>query len=182
MQRYVFGIILILLLATKAIPGGAQTTMKLNPTWEYVADGVMGGISQGRILSTNEGGVAEHRLTGDVSLENNGGFIQMSFNMTQDGAAFDVSEWTGIALELKGNGQDYELRLRTTELTRPWQSYRTVLTTQPDWRLVKIPFSGFEPYRTSVPFDPRKLRRVGILAVGRAFHADISVRSVSLYR
>ena len=41
--------------------------------WAYLADTVMGGVSQGRAEFSN----GALRLTGQVSTENNGGFIQV---------------------------------------------------------------------------------------------------------
>jgi hypothetical protein len=31
------------------------------------------------------------------------------------------------------------------------------------------------PYRTDTPLDTRRLRRIGVVAIGRAFSADLSV-------
>ena len=47
-------------------------------TWRVVVDGVMGGRSTGRVAS-NEPGIL--RFSGDLSLENNGGFSQIRTNV-----------------------------------------------------------------------------------------------------
>ena len=83
---------------------------------------------------------------------------------------------------MKGNGQIYEVRLRSTELNRPWQSYKASLDTTEAWTTVHLPFETFEAHRTDVPFSPRLLRRVGILGIDREFRADVSVRNIALYR
>ncbi len=152
-------------------------TMELTPDWEYVADSVMGGVSRGALRAETVDGRDAARLTGTVSLENNGGFIQMAF-----AAAADMSAWTGIELEVFGNGEAYDLRLRTDQLTRPWQSYRATFTAPPAWTTVRIPFGDLVAHRTEAAFDPRRVRRIGVLAIGRAFAADIAVAGVRLYR
>ena len=155
--------------------------LQLTPDWEFVSDRVMGGVSEGTVQRATVAGRAAVRLSGQVSLANNGGFVQMGFDLNA-GRAFDASEWAGIQLEVRGNGETYEIRLRTTDLTRPWQSFRAAFEGTSDWTHLRLPFSAFEAHRTDASFDPRKLRRVGVLAVGRAFEADIAVAAVGFYK
>lgn len=151
--------------------------MQLSPQWEYVSDQVMGGVSTGALAFEDAGTEQIAHLTGRVSLDNNGGFVQMAFDL-----AVDAAGWRGIALEVRGNGNTYDVRLRTTQLTRPWQSFRTEITATPDWQTHRLPFDAFTPHRTDAAFDAGALRRVGILGIGREFEVDIAVRRVSLYR
>ena len=51
----------------------------------------------------------------------------------------------------------------------------------PEWREIRLPFDRFEPYRLTEPLDVRHLRRLGLVAIGRAFHADLAVSVVGLY-
>jgi len=79
--------------------------MELTPRWEYVADTVMGGVSTGQIASRQIAGCKTTQLTGTVSLDNNGGFVQMATDLRPDGSALDASAFTGIELEVIGNGE-----------------------------------------------------------------------------
>ncbi len=153
----------------------------LNPEWEYVADTVMGGVSTGRISQATSRGRSGTRLTGEVSTDNNGGFIQMAFDLSPDGLAFDATEWAGVEIEVRGNGHKYELRLRTTDMDEPWQSFRHPFTAAPKWTTLRLPFTAFEAHRTEVAFNAAHLRRMGVLAIGREFQADVSVAAVRLY-
>lgn len=155
--------------------------MKLTPDWECVTDTVMGGVSTGRIETVVIDGRSATRLTGKVSLEKNGGFVQMAFDVAGHGAALDATAFSGIAFEVYGRNEAYDLRLRTDELEKPWHSYRTDFMTKPEWQILRIPFTDITPHRTDIPFDPSLLRRIGILAIGREFEADIAVRAVRLY-
>ena len=154
---------------------------ELNPDWEYVADTVMGGVSTGQISQATSRGRAGTRLTGEVSTENDGGFIQMAFDLAPDGGAFDASGFAGVEIEVRGNGEKYELRLRTTDTEKPWESFRHPFTTTPKWTTLHLPFTAFDAHRTEVAFDPAHLRRMGVLAIGREFAADVSVAAVRLY-
>lgn len=156
--------------------------LALSPGWEYVADTVMGGVSRGQIEPAVIEGRDAMRLTGTVSLDNDGGFIQMAFDLAEGGGPVDASPWDGVEIDLRGNTERYDLRLRTDQLTRPWQSFRAEFTATPEWTTLRVPFDALEPHRTDAAFDPMRLRRIGILAIGRKFDADVAVASVRLYR
>lgn len=155
--------------------------MDLSPVWEYVADGVMGGVSEGKMRQETRQGHKASVLYGDVSLDNSGGFVQMAFDLRPDGTAFDASNWTGLELDVSGNGERYDIRLRTDQLTRPWKSFRTEFTAAPEWQTLKIPFSTFKSHKTDALFDAAQLRRIGVLAIGREFQAHVAVANMRLY-
>ncbi|SOE18999.1 complex I intermediate-associated protein 30 (CIA30) [Hoeflea halophila] len=157
-------------------------TKQLSPNWVFVADTVMGGVSTGSVTATSIKERAAHRLTGHVSLENDGGFVQMAFDLTGDIAVDDAGDWTGLELDVTGNNETYEVRLRTSQLTKPWQSFRAEFQASEGWKTVRMPFDGFEAYRHEFSFDPNQLRRIGVLAVGREFQADVAVSAIRLYR
>tara|TARA_R110002124_G_scaffold213874_4_gene379909 strand:- start:455 stop:619 length:165 start_codon:yes stop_codon:yes gene_type:complete len=54
-----------------------------------------------------------------VSRDNSGGFVQIAFDLVPGGGPFDASPWDGIALDVHGNTEPYDLRLRTDQVTRP---------------------------------------------------------------
>jgi len=149
--------------------------------WRLFTDRVMGGVSNGTMTRETVSGRAAIRMRGDVSLENNGGFIQISLDLAPAGEAADTSAWSGLEVDVLGRGEDYSLRLRTTDLTESWQSYRQGFVAGPEWTTVRLPFADFTPHRTETPLDLTKLRRLGLVAIGREFSADLSVGGVRLY-
>jgi hypothetical protein len=151
-------------------------------TWRAVSDQVMGGISEGNITHEDIDGRNCLRLTGAVSLENNGGFIQAALDLTGDGGVLDASSYTGVYLEVRGNGERYAVHLRTPDNIRPWQSYRASFIAGAEWSEVRLPFASFEPHRLNIPLDVERLRRLGLVAIGRAFQADLAVSAVGFYR
>lgn len=142
----------------------------------------MGGVSEATVVRTVLEGRPCLRLTGDVRLENNGGFVQAGLDLTPTGGVLDASAFAGIRLWVLGNGERYNLHLRTTATIRPWQSYRAHFQAGPAWRQVDLPFAGFLRHRLETPLDVSTLRRVGIVAIGRAFTADVAITDMSLYR
>ncbi|WP_340263993.1 CIA30 family protein [Sulfitobacter pontiacus] len=154
---------------------------QLAPKWEFVSDNVMGGVSSGCIAEEIVGGRNATVLRGTVSLENNGGFIQMAFDLHEGGADVDVSPWVGIKIDVYGDGSTYDIRLRTAQLSRPWQSFRADFVGHPYWQKVEIPFSSLVSHRVDAAFDSTCLRRIGILAIGRERDAYVAVSNIGLY-
>jgi hypothetical protein len=138
---------------------------KLGTRWRGVSDQVMGGISEATVSHGVIDGRPSLRMTGDVRLENDGGFIQ---------AALD--------LVVRGNGEKYSVHLRTPDNVRPWQSYRAYFTAGSDWKTMDLPFETFVPYRLETSLDTTRLRRIGLVAIGRAFYADLAVSELAFYR
>lgn len=150
-------------------------------TWRCVSDTVMGGVSQGWLVSEEVSGRGCLRLRGAVSLENNGGFIQASLDLGKD-AWLDASGYLGFEIEVYGNGERYNLHLRTADTGIVWQSYRASFEAPPRWQTLRLPFAAFQPHRIDVPLDLRRLKRIGLVAIGREFTADVCVARVGLYR
>ena len=160
----------------------ADLVSHLGTKWRSVSDQVMGGVSQGKLTRSSTEDQPFLRLMGNVSLENNGGFIQASLDLTETGNALDASSFKGIRLMVRGNEETYGLHLRTQDVTRPWQSYRAEFSAEKNWKVVELPFSSFLPNRIDVPLNFHKLRRLGLVAIGRQFHADLSVKRLEFYR
>jgi hypothetical protein len=149
--------------------------------WHLVTDKVMGGVSQGQLTPDTIEDRQCLRISGDVSLDNNGGFIQAALDLATDGT-LDASDFDGLILDVYGNSQSYNIHLRTSDLWLPWQSFRQSFATEPRWQSLKFPFSGFEAYRTEKQFNPSHLKRIGIVAIGKEFHADVCVGFLAFYR
>ena len=149
--------------------------------WVLISDRVMGGVSAGTMRREVVQGREAIHMQGEVSLENNGGFLQVALDLGDAGGEVDARHWDGIRLDVLGNDQIYNLHLRTSDIHRPWESYRQSFSAPSHWTTVKLPFSGFTPHRTECPLNAARLRRVGIVAIGREFEADISIADIRFY-
>lgn len=150
--------------------------------WQLFTDTVMGGVSKATVTRETVAGRQAIWLRGNVSLENNGGFVQISLDFRPDGGPIDAGAWSGIEVDILGNGEEYGVNLRTTDLARPWQSYRRTIIATPHWETMRLPFESFAPHRTDVPLNIHRLRRIGIIGIGRAFFADVSIGGVRFFR
>jgi hypothetical protein len=149
--------------------------------WRVVTDTVMGGVSSGSLVPTKVAGRPCLRLGGAVSLENNGGFVQASLDLSPAGT-LDARDFHGIELDVYGNGEHYNLHLRTLDTRIVWQSYRASFMAEPCWHTVRLPFTEFRPYRIDQPLDLQCLRRLGVVAIGRTMQANLCIARIVLYR
>ena len=147
--------------------------------WEFITDQVMGGVSTGKLEFRTESKNKFARMTGNVSLENKGGFIQ--FRRTVD-KQFDDS-LLGLELSLRGNSEIYFIHLRTSGTFLPWQYYQASFESKNKWSTVKIPFSKFRKsgWMLSDSVKPGNIKSIGIVAFGKKHAVKIDVRAISLY-
>lgn len=147
--------------------------------WRFFTDQVMGGVSTGQVAFLSESGARFARMTGNVSTENNGGFIQMRLDLP-DGA---VAGAEGVRLVVRGNSQRYFVHLRTSGTRLPWQYYQAGFDVGPDWAEVRLPFGAFRPSGAMLARIPRadRLTAIGVVAYGRDHAARIDVAEVGFY-
>jgi len=145
--------------------------------WRLVTDGVMGGVSSGAMTQEVVLGRPALCLRGRVRLENNGGFIQMALDVRPP-----PGEWSALEFDLAGRAHEYGVHLRTTRLTAPWQAWRARVAVTPHWQTLRVPLASFVPYRFSGTLEPDEIRRIGLLALGEAFDAELCVARVAWVR
>lgn len=155
---------------------------RLGTSWRLVTDGVMGGISQATMTRIELDGRRALCLEGEVNLEHQGGFVQVNLALTPTATPLNARGLTGVRLVVRGNDEVYHVHLKTADSVLPWQSYRAAFTAGPDWREIRLPFSDFEPHRLGSEFNPARLTKLGIVAIGRAFRARVCLAEVGWYR
>lgn len=147
--------------------------------WRFFADTVMGGKSSGQVQFENEEGHAHARMTGSVSIANNGGFVQIRMKLQHAAPENTI----GIRLLVRGNDQRYFVHLRTGGTILPWQFYQAGFDVTRTWTEVRLPLTEFKASGPILRNIPRasSLTSIGIAAYGRNHDADISVREIGFY-
>ena len=105
--------------------------------WVIENDGVMGGLSQGR-FGLNKAGHGE--FTGQVSLENNGGFASVQRNFDP----VDVRRFSRFVVRVRGDGKRYLLLTEAQPGDRHY--YQAEFEAGTDWQTIEIPFSSLVPH------------------------------------
>jgi len=137
------------------------TDAQTAPNWEAIDDHIMGGCSQSKPEQIDNVGL---RFSGRVSLENNGGFA----SIRSDSAKYNLGQYSGLKLRLRGDGKSYKLSLRT-DLFFDGISYQSTFTTEQDtWQELYLPFEDFTATHhgvklsTVAPMDTTKVESFGL--------------------
>jgi NADH dehydrogenase [ubiquinone] 1 alpha subcomplex assembly factor 1 len=174
-------------IVTPTLHGKDQQPMKVlfeftgdNPdvAWRAINDGVMGGLSEGSADIVKEGML----FNGQLSLENNGGFSTISYNVN-----FNLSDFLGIQLTLLGDGRTYQLRLQsdaTFSQRVPVSFSSEFKTTEGEWVEVFLPFSSLsQSWRgrqlSGYIFNLRDIRRIGVLLADKK-SGDFSLKIATI--
>ncbi len=156
-------------------------TSESNQRWVFFTDRVMGGISTGSLKLVEEKGDKFYNMTGDVSTANNGGFIQFRADLRS--LNLNENNYEGLRLLVRGNGEIYNIHIRTKMTFMPWQYYSVEFKTSPNWNEVIVPFSNFKRSNFYQPrnFKSKDIATLGIVAYGRDYKADIDLAKIEFY-
>jgi len=148
-------------------------------SYRFFTDQVMGGVSTGEARVVSAEGARHLVLTGSVSTENRGGFIQARVDI--DVPFPDRAQ--GVVIRVRGNGQRYFVHLRTRGTILPWQYYQAGFETTGDWQDLRIPFEAFVPSGSLLRDRPRPgtVTSLAAVAYGRDHEADLSFQWLGLY-
>jgi monofunctional biosynthetic peptidoglycan transglycosylase len=143
--------------------------------WRAINDGVMGGVSAGRMLATEHG----LRFEGELSLDNNGGFASVRRLVGQD-----LAGMRGVRIEVRGDGRSYQARFRQ-DGRFDGVAWRAAFETTGWWQTVELDFGAFEPvFRgrrvpQAGPLVAADIRQFGfMLADGKAGPFRLDIRSI----
>ena len=166
-----YATVLLLAMTSAVIP----KNMVYQNNWAYLADTVMGGVSQGTV-NFSDGAI---RLTGQVSTKNNGGFIQVRTRIDP----IEAKGKKGIKIKVKGNGDIYYLHIRNASARLPWHYYTAKFQTNDKWEEVIIPFDEFEKSATLMPkkLKADTIKTIGLVAYGKDHSADVSLANLEFY-
>jgi len=150
--------------------------------WVIVNDGVMGGVSQSEIVLSDDGTAI---FRGTVSLENYGGFA--STRMVS--GSYNLTDYAGLIVRMKGDGRQYQLRLRSDNRF-DGVSYRYYVDTQPDtWMTIRVPFDEFVPVfrgrilRDVPPVEPQQIQQIGfMIADKKSGPFQLEIESIQAYK
>jgi hypothetical protein len=128
--------------------------------WVYLADTVMGGVSEGsaNIIDTPEGQAI--KLFGKVS-----------------------TQFKGIKLKVKGNGDEYFVHIRNSSSKLPWHYYSKSFIAKNEWQVIELPFSEFLRSSNFIrkKMKVESIKTIGLVAYGKDYEADVSILNMSFY-
>ena len=151
-------------------------------SWSTVVDGVMGGLSTGKVYQPLPGIL---RFAGELSLENNGGFAQMRAALREG----ECAGAEGFVIEVRGDGRSYAFDLRVSNVRMMAGSFQQKFDTEAgQWRQVRLPLDRFRLYsfgrevRGAPALDAARIESIGVtLADKQAGPFALEMRSIATY-
>ena len=145
--------------------------------WNFITDQVMGGISTGTFNYKKINNDNVVKITGNVSTKNNGGFIQIRRDLNN----INLTNAKNIQIIAKGNHEKYFIHLRTSFTILPWQYYQNSFTVNNYFTSFILPISNFTKsgYLLPTKINPKNIRSVGIVAFGKDYKANLTVKEIS---
>ena len=174
----------IMVLAGGTVSTASTTAFSFNgsasePSWLAVNDGVMGGVSTGRV--TVEKGI--FKFTGRVRLENNGGFASARSTGVPTAANSALAGGNVVSLRVRGSGVKFVVTVQTAD---GW-FWAPVAPPKNQWTTVDIAFADFLPHTRfgeivdGDPYAGQPTSAIGILVGNkRAERFSIEIDSISI--
>ena len=142
--------------------------------WIGITDRVMGGVSD--LTISHADGV--FFMKGNVSTDNNGGFVRLSNRL-----AINSNEFKGIKFKAKGNNENYEIHVTLKGLKiPPWSYFSQGFDVTDHWQEYEIFFSNLERSSgfSAVSMKAKNIRDISIAGFGRDFVVDLEIKEISL--
>lgn len=146
--------------------------------WFSINDGVMGGISEGKISHGTDGMI----FHGNVSFENNGGFA----SVRSKDFKIDLSNFSGLLIEAEGDGKIYKLNTRNSGLSSSI-NFQQKFETGGKIQKYYFPFTEFSANRRGIKvplmkLDPSKIISFGFMISDKQEgEFRLTVKSISAY-
>ena len=129
--------------------------------WQTINDGVMGGVSEGKVKITDK----TLEFYGTLSLANNGGFASVRTKAKKLG----LEKGDVLLVRVRGDGREYSMNLHVSKPLVAFSYRATVLTKKGEWIEVKLPLDKFVAtsfgrlVRDGEPVDPNEINGLGFL-------------------
>jgi len=138
--------------------------------WVVVEDRVMGGRSNAEISLTDEG---DAKFSGNVSLENNGGFASVRHRLNVEG----VKNFSKAVIRLKEDGKNYQFRLKNKLNDR--HSYIQEFSTNGEWQEIELNlakmYPGFRGRKLDIPNWGHDIIQEIIFLIGNKKNEEFSL-------
>ena len=134
--------------------------------WRVIVDGVMGGLSTGKATFTEN----TVQFTGNLSLENNGGFSSYRMPFGE----YDLSIYKQVEIKYRSEGGVFGIMLERYE--RFYYPYHDTKlpNTNGEWKTITIDLSSFDEIRLAdktgnklQPEDLSKIIRIGFMKLDK---------------
>ena len=173
-------LILIIVMSESMADSIFYDTFQNSEKWSFITDQVMGGVSSGNLEFLRIENKLVAHITGKISTENRGGFIQIRRKLQN----INLENSKFIDITAKGNNQKYFVHLRTTGAIMPWQYYQIDFNVNSEFKVFRLPIENFNRSSSflSSKIKPKNIKSIGIVAFGRNHIADLFVKEINFIK
>ena len=107
--------------------------------WKVINDGVMGGLSKGKLLIKQE----TMLFQGNVSLDNYGGFTSMKSPFEK----MDLSDFEKVKIRMTASGQTFSMTFETDETWFAPYFKAPLATISNEWQVIEVSLDQFKQYQ-----------------------------------
>jgi hypothetical protein len=118
-------------------------------------------------------------MSGNVSTENNGGFVRLSNSIK-----LLSNEVQGIKFKAKGNNETYEIHVTLKGLKiPPWSYFSKSFEVNDSWQQYEIFFSDLKLATgfTAASLKAKNIKDLSIAGYGRDFKVDLAIKDITLF-
>jgi len=149
-------------------------------TWHPIDDRVMGGLSRSAMRYDPAG---HSVFTGEVSLEQNGGFASVRSAPGDRG----LPGATACLIDVRGDNKHFKLSLLTDDGFDSLNYQANFTPSGTDWQTLHLPITAFRAsfrgreVQGAPPLDPKRIRQVGLMIAARqAGPFKLAIQKISL--
>ena len=153
--------------------------LQLSDTWTLLTDRVLQGDSVATVIKQDGALVVSGRMGSTGPLQ----IVSLHRSLSQDGACFDASMYTGIRFEARGDGKNYHVWLSTQAANQPGKEFMYFFATSVSWQQHEVLFARFQCFTNPPPvWTGKDVMAIGVRAFGYASQSiEIGIRAVELY-
>lgn len=148
-------------------------------------DAAMGGTSEITPSLKKDNGTYIH-LEGKVVPKGYVGFATLCFSLAKDekSSPVDISAYSAVEFEEKGNGEAYNLML-ISSLVKDYNYHMAPFTSSKEWKTIRIPFSDFKQspfFGTKIDLNLKTIKMFCVSATGKAYPIDLDIKNIHLVK
>lgn len=128
---------IVMMPESRSVMNFAQQPEVLVAQWGALDDVVMGGVSQSYARAGDNCLI----FAGEVSTANAGGFVSVRMRNLEE--PLNLTDWEGIELEVRGDGQRYKFFVRCETRWDGVAHAQSFDTIGGEWQVIRLPFRDF---------------------------------------
>ncbi len=151
------------------------------------SDSIMGGNSRINAQVEKDASGANYiHISGKIVKKANLAFASMGISLSKEqrAPATDISDYSAIEFDARGNGEEYNL-LYISDLVKDYNFHAAQFRPAKDWQTIRIPVSDIKQstkFGKQIPLDLKTIRVISFCAAGKDYPIDLDLKNIHLVK